>query len=349
MKKWMTLSVLVIITALLASTRSRRNASSMPWIVGGCRRNCWRGDSIQDQIDGKFGPKTRSAIRKWQREKGYEATGELTYIQTRILLNRRGWILHTFDNGFTYEGQVRNERMHGRGIFTRKDGSSYKGEFVNGSFHGHGIETRVDGTRTEGAFRNGKPHGHASVAWPNADRYEGQHVDGKRTGRGIFVWADGTRYEGEFLNGKMHGRGVFTWKDGRRYEGEFLNDKLHGHGVLIHADGHREEGEWRAGELVAETSTRQPRTAPIRPTSPPRAREHWGAILVVESRDGRMTRSVTWNYASAAPGSLALRRSRLLPGPPDCSPVLRGRPVQKVVPRCIGVCVVGVPCTNRSG
>ena len=43
-----------------------------------------------------------------------------------------------------------------------------------------------------------------------------------------------------------------------------------------------------------------------------------------------------------APASLAFWRSRLLPGPSDRNPVFRRCPVQEVVPRCIGVAVLGV-------
>ena len=101
-----------------------------------------------------------------------------------------------------YNGQVRNERPHGRGLYTWDGGSRYQGDFVGGNFHGRGVAT-----------------------WADGNRYEGDWVIGKRTGTGVFTWADGGRYEGAFVNGRLHGRGTYTRPDGTRHEAYWKNGK----------------------------------------------------------------------------------------------------------------------------
>ena len=172
-----------------------------------------------------------------------------------------------------YEGQVRNGKEHGRGVFTWTDGERYEGEFVDGKktgrgiktwpngdryegqwlkglWHGRGTLTWADGTRYEGDWRKGKRTGRGTYTWANGDRYRGDFVDGKRTGRGIFTWPDGERYEGDFVDGDFHGRGTYTWANGNRYEGEWRNDKRTGWGTHVSANGKVREGEWRDNKLV---------------------------------------------------------------------------------------------------
>ena len=44
-----------------------------------------------------------------------------------------------------YEGEWKNNKMHGKGIFTWKDGRRYEGEYVNDKKEGFGIFEWPDG------------------------------------------------------------------------------------------------------------------------------------------------------------------------------------------------------------
>ncbi|CAF1344857.1 unnamed protein product [Didymodactylos carnosus] len=111
-------------------------------------------------------------------------------------------------NGVGYEGELKDDKLHGRGVSTLLDGRRYEGEFKDGKLQGLGVYTKPDGKRYEGEFKDGKRHGRGVYTWPDGRRYEGEFKDGKLQERGVYTKPDGTRYEGEFKHGKLHERGV---------------------------------------------------------------------------------------------------------------------------------------------
>tara|TARA_B110000046_G_C12842814_1_gene334375 strand:+ start:54 stop:767 length:714 start_codon:yes stop_codon:yes gene_type:complete len=60
-----------------------------------------------------------------------------------------------FDSS-TYEGEVKNGKAHGVGIFTFSDGSTYEGKVSKNRIHRKGIYTDAQGRVFEGKFRYGK-------------------------------------------------------------------------------------------------------------------------------------------------------------------------------------------------
>ena len=58
--------------------------------------------------------------------------------------------------GSTYDGEVKNDKAHGEGIFTFADGSKYEGKFRKNKMHGKGQYTDVNGKIFEGKWRYGK-------------------------------------------------------------------------------------------------------------------------------------------------------------------------------------------------
>lgn len=72
---------------------------------------------------------------------------------------RNGFGLYTFPSGDQYEGQWRNDLMHGRGRMEWKsDGTWYNGDWEYGIQHGMGTEVDSDGTiKHQGRFQHGKP------------------------------------------------------------------------------------------------------------------------------------------------------------------------------------------------
>ena len=142
---------------------------------------------------------------------------------------------HSFSNGDTYEGELVDGKMHGRGVYRYAGGNVYTGNFVAG-----------------------KPHGPDAVfEYANGDRYEGPYVNGlKDTGDGgshaVYTFKkDGSSYTGPFKANMREGHGaVMQWPDGRRYEGSFLQGKKHGVGTMYKKDGRWDVIRYEAGKKL---------------------------------------------------------------------------------------------------
>jgi hypothetical protein len=93
-----------------------------------------------------------------------------------------------------------------RGTYTYPDGAKYDGEWKDNKRHGHGVWMRPDGTKYVGEWVNDQPEGEGTLINPDQSSYEGEWKAGKRNGRGVFTYADGTQRIGE-------------WKEGRFVEG----------------------------------------------------------------------------------------------------------------------------------
>ena len=59
-----------------------------------------------------------------------------------------------FDNGDKYEGQMKNGKMHGKGVYSFSNGEKYEGEFKDDMFEGKGEYYWPDGTKKIGVFKN---------------------------------------------------------------------------------------------------------------------------------------------------------------------------------------------------
>ena len=173
-----------------------------------------------------------------------------------------------FSNG-SYEGEMKDGKFHGYGVYRWNNGNSYDGEWENGNFHGHGIFRWADGDMYDGEWKNDKRHGNGK--WFNADGsyYTGVWEDGtvvsstemvtsseKVTGvKRERVEYDNGSYEGEIVDGLRHGKGKYTWSNGSEYEGDWVKGKRCGFGVYKsygknEVDGttfmsYIYEGEWK--------------------------------------------------------------------------------------------------------
>ena len=115
---------------------------------------------------------------------------------------------------YTWAGACRDGLAQGRGVAEMfKDNHPYwryEGEIRDRKVTGHGVYTWPNGNRYEGEFRDDLRSGRGVFTWPNGDRYEGEFRDGKQNGRGVITWPNGDRYEGEFRDGKPNGLGQYT-------------------------------------------------------------------------------------------------------------------------------------------
>jgi len=162
-----------------------------------------------------------------------------------------------YPNGDRYEGEWRDGKTNGRGIYYVANGNRYEGEFRDGKYNGRGIYYWTDGDRYEGEYRDDKRNGRGIAYHANGDRYEGEWRDGKKHGRGIAYRANGNRYEGEFRDGQ-EGRGISYFANGDRYEGGHWWGKKHGHGVTYFADGRVISGVWVDGKIFWERTAAIP-------------------------------------------------------------------------------------------
>jgi DnaJ-class molecular chaperone len=82
-----------------------------------------------------------------------------------------GFTTRVWPNGDKYEGQVFQEQMHGRGIFTSFQGYVYTGEFKYGKPSGLGKLVYENGDQYEGSFVNDMLHGKGKYLYANRDCY----------------------------------------------------------------------------------------------------------------------------------------------------------------------------------
>ena len=62
--------------------------------------------------------------------------------------------IKNFENGDIYEGEMRNGKMEGKGIYRFSSGERYEGEFKNNMFDGKGVYFYIDGSKKVGFFKN---------------------------------------------------------------------------------------------------------------------------------------------------------------------------------------------------
>ena len=216
--------------------------------------------------DGKFGPRTRGAIKAWQHKTGQAATGYLTRGQADAILAQAPPTALLQSKCAELPGQYLGEnhaecwveianrpgchlwRTH----YHSDQVTKWSGRCHEGVAKGHGVysvsasseHSAYEGT---GTLVEGKASGRWIGEWAAGDRYEGEYRAGKRHGSGIYTWSSGARYEGEYRAGKRHGHGIMTFSHGNRYEGEYRDGKPHGRGGFIFVGGDRHEGQWREG------------------------------------------------------------------------------------------------------
>jgi hypothetical protein len=134
-----------------------------------------------------------------------------------------------------YDGEMKDGRLNGHGIYVFTYGVQYEGDFKNDDFEGKGIFTQP-GVRYEGMWHAGKKNGHGLLTTINGDRYDGAFKDDQITGEGSLTLADGRHYEGTLLDGKPNGKGTMTDPSGTisgTWTNGCLNDPEHKVGLGV--------------------------------------------------------------------------------------------------------------------
>ncbi len=97
-------------------------------------------------------------------------------------------------DGYSYDGQSRNGKPHGKGKLTWPSGSCYVGEFNHGLMHGSGLLTYAE---------DGKPDPQGSkYTWNAGDCYDGSFRDGTRHGDCTYTFFNGEVFCCEWRRGQ---------------------------------------------------------------------------------------------------------------------------------------------------
>ncbi len=123
------------------------------------------------------------------------------------------------------------------------DGSKYEGEFKDNNIHGKGIRPKRAKESMSGAMGEGTTETGLTTKWT-----------GRGCSRGLM--GGSTREntlktknrDSEFLSGIL--KQMKLRPDGRRYEGCWMNGKQDGRGVYISHNGEEKQGEWKDGKRV---------------------------------------------------------------------------------------------------
>jgi len=148
-----------------------------------------------------------------------------------------------------YEGEMKDGKPHGRGIYIWSSGNVYEGEWKEGKQDGKGTITLTDGSFYEGEWKDNFMQGQGTKTWPNGQKYVGEWKEGDRYGKGTITLTDGSFYEGEWKNDEKHGQGTLTYPSGGKYVGEWREGKQDGQGTQIWSNGDTYEGGWREEKL----------------------------------------------------------------------------------------------------
>jgi len=153
-----------------------------------------------------------------------------------------------------YTGFMNSQSLpEGNGILRVDTGDVYEGEWKNGKRSGQGVYTWYDGDLYTGPWSDGKRHGHGVFVFSDGRLYDGEYNMGQREGVGMFVWPYGAKYEGSYFNDKRNGMGEYVYADGRTYRGEYKDDRPHGYGVEVAKDDTVVyDGNWAFGEFIGD-------------------------------------------------------------------------------------------------
>ncbi|TNV72330.1 hypothetical protein FGO68_gene13868 [Halteria grandinella] len=126
-----------------------------------------------------------------------------------------------------YEGQfdVRLLRT-GTGRCEHEDGFTYQGEWKDDGMNGQGKHTWSDGAIYEGQWQEYKRHGQGNFTRSDGQTYEGQWQDDEANGEGKWTFTDGTYEVGKWKDGKQIGVQQYFSKQGKHIENRTYEDEV---------------------------------------------------------------------------------------------------------------------------
>ena len=118
--------------------------------------------------------------------------------------------------------------MHGQGTKKWDDGTTYVGDWKENKMHGQGTKKWDDGTTYVGDFQEDKVHGQGTLTYASGQTYVGEFKEDEKHGQGTHTWPSGHTYVGDWKESLYHGQGTMTWPSGRTQKGIFKSGKYLG-------------------------------------------------------------------------------------------------------------------------
>ncbi|MBL0122625.1 MAG: caspase family protein [Betaproteobacteria bacterium] len=162
---------------------------------------------------------------------------------------KQGKGVYIWANGDKFDGEFANDQVSGKGKWEFASGDVYEGDVLNAIMAGKGVLVTKSGDKYEGMFADGKPHGQGVYIFASGDRFEGSMAAGKMAGNGVYVSKSGDKILAPFIDNVAHGAGTYEFANGDRYVGQIQNGLLTGKGKYFHSDGQRSEGSYVNGLL----------------------------------------------------------------------------------------------------
>ena len=145
--------------------------------------------------------------------------------------------------GKRYEGDYKEGKKEGKGLFFLGTGDVYSGCFSQDCFHGNGTLKKENGDIITGEWQRGRSEGKVEITYTSAgESFVGDMVAGEFYGKGKFQYSKkkgGGYYDGNWVKGKKHGSGVRIYADGSKFVGNFFENEIHGDGMKFFPNGNQ--------------------------------------------------------------------------------------------------------------
>ncbi len=113
-----------------------------------------------------------------------------------------------FSKTATFEGEFEQGKMK-KGLLSLESGATYEGEFKNEKRDGYGIYKYCGGSIYLGFWKQNERLGFSTMRSRLGWIYIGNYEKNKRNGKGTLYWPDGDSFEGFWVNNNRKGKGKF--------------------------------------------------------------------------------------------------------------------------------------------
>ncbi|KAL4475150.1 hypothetical protein ABPG74_001846 [Tetrahymena malaccensis] len=176
-----------------------------------------------------------------------------SYQQETQLVNdyqteEKEYVIENYSNNSKYEGEKLNGMRHGRGKFYYQDGGLFDGEWRENKMHGKGILSYASGKPAyDGDWVDDKFEGFGILYNENPaplnQPYDFSDFDNVEE-----YW---TKYEGQFKDDNKEGYGTLFLSNGEKFVGTFFKDFVNGEGTFYTLNGDVLQGQWHQNKFIA--------------------------------------------------------------------------------------------------